>query len=170
MKFDYSKNETPDSYKCSKCKCAGVSLWITDGHKPKLFCVNCRGVFSNYIAVPKNENHEFWEKDLIPKVGIKWWTNLPTFPAKFPRVAKYWSTLTVAEKIVIQTLGDLSFNRFDEKGNYQPAKYFLKKAEAAINSHGCHGRAFSYFFEGILTRKPNSKPKDIIERLLIEIH
>ena len=108
--IDYSKRETPPSYKCGKCGVSGCKLWRlynTFLDYQKLLCAECAandqkkdisdidelGMYTSdlsdmridqigyYIpAVPTEKNNNYWGYTSIPEAGCEWWYNLPTLP------------------------------------------------------------------------------------------
>ncbi len=106
---DYSKTETPPSYKCRNCGATGCKLWRlyqTFPHHQSLLCAKCAAKDQKmdvsdidtdgkhggelggrtdqigwYIpAVPTEENDTFWGYTSVPDAGVRWWRSLPTYP------------------------------------------------------------------------------------------
>lgn len=105
-KVDYSKNETPDDYKCGKCGATGCKLWTENDLMTKnlLLCAKCatseqneniddiasdgthdkgRGNRTDFIgsyipAVPREDGNGYWTYIACPRAGGEWWRRLPT--------------------------------------------------------------------------------------------
>lgn len=113
---DYSKTETPPSYKCGKCQATGCKLWRdyqTFLEHQSLLCATCAGQeqgknvsdidadgmrSSHYNrtdqigwripAVPTEENDTFWGYTSVPEAGCEWWRRLPTLSEQARRAVK----------------------------------------------------------------------------------
>lgn len=109
---DYSKIETPSSYRCTCCGVGGVKLWReyqTFLEHQKLYCATCAGEAQKedvsdidaaglrsceigagrtdqigwlIPAVPTENNDTFWGYTSVPQAGVEWWKRLPTLSAK----------------------------------------------------------------------------------------
>jgi hypothetical protein len=105
---DYSRNRTPDDYRCTTCGVTGVKLWrLYMTSDPQPLCARCtaesqgvdisdldgNGTLSDPItkrrtsdigwyvlAVPAEDGVGYWGYLAIPSAGIVWWRRLPTFP------------------------------------------------------------------------------------------
>lgn len=105
MALDYSKNEAPEDYTCSKCGVRGLKLWrpyMTTMDGLELFCARCAALVSGddistigangvrqgkygpsdqiggcVPAVPTMEG-TYWGYTSIPPEGVFWWKKLPT--------------------------------------------------------------------------------------------
>jgi len=105
--IDYSKQTTPDAYRCCNCDIDGCKLWRESStFSPDLLCAKCaaenqlasiadidtKGTRSSdlipgsrtdqiggYVpAVPDEEGIGYWSYGAIPEVAYKWWQQLPT--------------------------------------------------------------------------------------------
>lgn len=104
---DYTKDEVPENYKCSKCNAHGVKLWrecnVFFDHND-MSCCRCAsaeegvnvesdsdgkhvdrfGLFTDQIgslvpAVPTEDGDSCWGYTSVPRSGVLWWKSIPTY-------------------------------------------------------------------------------------------
>ncbi len=105
MMLDYTTNDVPEGYRCSKCGAHGVKLWRqyqTFADEIELLCASCacadQGVEDNIgadgghpsdgsrtdsikwlvPAVPTEDGDTFWGYTSTPTPGCMWWQRIPT--------------------------------------------------------------------------------------------